>query len=91
MPYKNKNYQAEWRENNKEKLAAQRKVYYNKNKTDLLTKYKAKYNEPDIKARKKSYYNVNKKAILAKAKVKYQAKKAAIAEAQKAVIPQSKL
>ena len=73
--YKNPNYQADWRERNKEKLKVDRKKYYEKNKEVLLGKYKEKYHTPDIKANKKTYYENNKIKILARAKEKYQEKK----------------
>ncbi len=75
--YKNPNYQAEYRANNKEALKISRKKYYEKNKIKFKDRARKQYHEDDmVKARKKSYYQVNKAEILKKAKLKYQKMKA---------------
>ena len=71
--YKDPNYNANYRKNNAAKIAAQRKLYYEANRTKILEKQKSNY--VDNSERKKAYYQANREIILNKAKAVYHKKK----------------
>ena len=62
MPYNNKEAQKAWREANKEKIAARKKVNYQNNKEKIAAQQKAyqQENKEKITARKKAYYQATK-------------------------------